>query len=232
MKYIDIQLTDKELWAQFQAKYQAGEYADALALLQTLTPNSKTYVWEKYDAVVATYREKQGTIEDGFKEKPSDLDSSAKYIRYSFDNTTGIFTLSMAFPNGTYYASDSPQKIYKYTQFTISSGGTEQPKSLYVPYTAVPDGDQRGSTDYGTVTSEDETTYPANGEQDGYWYVLVSETAEGGYKGLIAKVLNALTDYIVRVENLNDSTFKADKPPVQANQPTQTTGQLWFQVTN
>ena len=51
-------------------------------------------------------------------------------------------------------------------------------------------------------------------------------------KALTANVLNAITDYIVQVENLNDSTFKADKPPVQANQPTQTTGQLWFQVTN
>ena len=97
MKYIDIQLTDKELWEQFQAKYQAGEYADALALLQTLTPNSEV---------------------------------------------------------------------------------------------------------------------------------------EGGYKGLVAKALNSLTDYIVQVENLNDSTFKADRPPVRVNQPTQTTGQLWFQVTN
>ena len=97
MKYTDIQLTDKELWEQFQTKYQAGEYADALTLLQTLTPNSEV---------------------------------------------------------------------------------------------------------------------------------------EGGYKGLIAKALNTLTDYIVRVENLNDSTFKANRPPVQANQPTQTTGQLWFQVTN
>lgn len=51
-------------------------------------------------------------------------------------------------------------------------------------------------------------------------------------KGLTADVLNAITAYLVQVENLNDSTFKADKPPVQANQPTQTTGELWFQVTN
>ena len=51
-------------------------------------------------------------------------------------------------------------------------------------------------------------------------------------KALTANVLNVITDYIVQVENLNDSTFKADRPLVQANQPTQTTGQLWFQVTN
>ena len=51
-------------------------------------------------------------------------------------------------------------------------------------------------------------------------------------KALTADILNALTDYIVQVEQLNDSTFKADRPPVRVNQPTQTTGQLWFQITN
>lgn len=51
-------------------------------------------------------------------------------------------------------------------------------------------------------------------------------------KALTADVLNAITAYLTQIENLNDSTFKADRPPVQANQPTQTTGQLWFQVTN
>lgn len=51
-------------------------------------------------------------------------------------------------------------------------------------------------------------------------------------KALTADVLNAITAYLTQIENLNDSTFKADRPPVQANQPTQTTGKLWFQVTN
>ena len=51
-------------------------------------------------------------------------------------------------------------------------------------------------------------------------------------KALIADILNALTDYIVQVEQLNDSTFKTDKILCQVNQPTQSTGQVWFQVTN
>ena len=51
-------------------------------------------------------------------------------------------------------------------------------------------------------------------------------------KALTADVLNAITAYLTQIENLNDSTFKTDRPPVQANQPTQTTGKLWFQVTN
>ena len=51
-------------------------------------------------------------------------------------------------------------------------------------------------------------------------------------KALTADILNALTDYIVQVEHLNDSTFKTDKIPCQVNRPTQTTGQVWFEVTN
>ena len=51
-------------------------------------------------------------------------------------------------------------------------------------------------------------------------------------KALTADILNALTDYIVQVEQFNDSTFKTDKILCQVNQPTQTTGQVWFEVTN
>ena len=51
-------------------------------------------------------------------------------------------------------------------------------------------------------------------------------------KSLIADVLNAITDYLVQVENLNDPNFKADRPIVQSSQPVQSTGYLWFQVTN
>ena len=51
-------------------------------------------------------------------------------------------------------------------------------------------------------------------------------------KSLVADVLNTITDYLVQVENLNDSNFKADRPVVQSSQPVQSTGYLWFQVTN
>ena len=51
-------------------------------------------------------------------------------------------------------------------------------------------------------------------------------------KGLVADVLNAITDYLVQVENLNDPNFKANRPVVQSSQPVQSTGYLWFQVTN
>lgn len=51
-------------------------------------------------------------------------------------------------------------------------------------------------------------------------------------KALTADALNAITDYLVQVENLNDSSFKADKIPCQTNQPMQSTGEVWFEVTN
>ena len=51
-------------------------------------------------------------------------------------------------------------------------------------------------------------------------------------KALTADIFNALTDYIVQVEQFNDSTFKTDKILCQVNQPTQSTGQVWFEVTN
>lgn len=34
MKYQDIHLEDKDKWAQFQSLYQAGSYAEAIALLE------------------------------------------------------------------------------------------------------------------------------------------------------------------------------------------------------
>lgn len=51
-------------------------------------------------------------------------------------------------------------------------------------------------------------------------------------KALTADVFNTITSYLVQVENLNDSTFKQDKIPCQAEQPTQSTGEVWFEVAN
>ena len=51
-------------------------------------------------------------------------------------------------------------------------------------------------------------------------------------KALTADILNALTNYIVQAEQLNDSTFKTDKILCQVNQPTQSTGQVWFEISN
>ena len=50
-------------------------------------------------------------------------------------------------------------------------------------------------------------------------------------KALTADVLNALTNYIVQIENTSDSSFKQYRIPCQVEQPTQNTGEVWFEVT-
>ena len=51
MKYTDIQLTDKELWAQFQSLYKSGDYASALAMLQNTQLNSKALIADILNAL-------------------------------------------------------------------------------------------------------------------------------------------------------------------------------------
>ena len=51
-------------------------------------------------------------------------------------------------------------------------------------------------------------------------------------KALTAEMLNALTDYIVQIQNTSDPSFKQDRIPCQAEQPTQQNiGEIWFEVT-
>ena len=59
---------------------------------------------------------------------------------------------------------------------------------------------------------------------------LLQNTQLSG-KGLTAEMLNALTDYIVQIQNISDPSFKQDRIPCQAEQPTQNTGEVWFEVT-
>ena len=62
--------------------------------------------------------------------------------------------------------------------------------------------------------------------------IAILQNTQLNNKALTADILNVLTDYIVQVEQLNDSTFKTDKILCQVNQPIQSTGQVWFEVSN
>ena len=62
--------------------------------------------------------------------------------------------------------------------------------------------------------------------------IAILQNTQLNNKALTAVILNALTEYIVQVEQLNDSTFKTDKILCQVNQPTQSTGQVWFEISN
>lgn len=142
------------------------------------------YVWEKYDAIVDTYKTKLTRYSNGIGSPsiPSDADSSVKYSGYSFDTTTGAFTMTGAGASGKsyYYPSTQPNKIYSVSVTSGSMSGNPGSWNIY-KITPVTDTSHKGETCYGTVTSEDEAAYPSNGEQDGYWYVLVGKTgAESG----------------------------------------------------
>ena len=62
--------------------------------------------------------------------------------------------------------------------------------------------------------------------------LVILQNIQLNNKALTADILNAVTNYIVQVEQLNDSTFKTDKILCQVNQPTQSIGQVWFEVSN
>ena len=50
-------------------------------------------------------------------------------------------------------------------------------------------------------------------------------------KGLTAENLNKLTDFIVQVEGLSDSSFKSNRIPCQLEQPSgQSSGEIWFRI--
>lgn len=137
--------------------------------------DSGVYVWEKYDAT-APYR--AVTNPTGTKEPPSDISGSG-HKEYTIDTVTGVFTLTGEgyddYPK--FYPSASPNRIYELKKMIIANNYHYG----YFTINAVQGDLSKGETCYGTVTSEDEAAYPANGEQDGYWYVLVGKTgAEGG----------------------------------------------------
>lgn len=69
--------------------------------------------------------------------------------------------------------------------------------------------------------------------KDGYFTNTLSMLSDEqlAKKGLTAKLLNDLTDYLVQIQNMKDDTFKQDNIPVQETQPTQNDGEIWFQVT-
>lgn len=117
------------------------------------------YVWEKYDIIADTYKTQQTKYENGIGKNPSipsDADSSVKYSGYSFDTATGTFTMtgSGAITDSYYYPSTQPDKIYKID--VVKGMGASASTGMWTTYkiTAVIDTSQKGSTCYGTVTSE------------------------------------------------------------------------------
>lgn len=148
--------------------------------------DSGAYVWEKYN--ISQYYENDiklyGQTSTKNPDVPPDADTSVKYTVFNLDSETGEYTLSEP-GDGTfpyYCATSSSSKIYYFTQKAVVMPNATSYTTTTTTYTSVL-ANKQGETCYGTVTAEDEAAYPANGEQDGYWYVLVGESAGGGSAG-------------------------------------------------
>lgn len=90
MKYTDIQLTDKELWAQFQSLYQSGNYASALALLQNTQLKDKALTADILNALTDYIVQVEQLNDSTFKadkirvesQVPADLINGQVYFDY------------------------------------------------------------------------------------------------------------------------------------------------------
>ena len=71
MNFKDIQLTDKDLWAQFQSLYQTGDYASALTLLQNSQLSGKSLVADVLNATTSYLVQVESLNDPDFKaDKP------------------------------------------------------------------------------------------------------------------------------------------------------------------
>lgn len=111
---------------------------------------------------------------------------SATCVRIDASNPTGIV--------GLYWLpSAGGNQVGPHVRYYISSyigSGTYVGYHKYntVQYTLV-DGESKGSTSYGQVTSTSSSTYPSNGVQDGYWYESAGSStsySRGSYVGTVS----------------------------------------------
>ncbi len=164
----------------------------------------KLWTWEKHNIDTTTvYVEVTGSTS-------STTRSSAFYVgsTYSLNSSTGQFTVnqttqiansSTGATNATnkYYitltstsGSQTGSTVYKITNATYSSSYRRLTLTLQAIGSQSQTQQSMGSL-IGTVTDADITTYPINGPQDGYWYVLAgipSFTYSGSYNSNVVEM--------------------------------------------
>lgn len=90
MNYKDIQLTDKELWAQFQSLYQSGDYASAFSLLQNTQLTNKALTADVLNAITSYLVQVEELNDPNFKadkiqlsrRPPAGMTSGQVYFRW------------------------------------------------------------------------------------------------------------------------------------------------------
>ena len=172
------------------------------------TKKKTIYTWKKYSVGTTSYykavEEANGTFD-----KPSDANGEYGYEGYELNSQTGEFTLTgVQYTTSTvpsYFSSSSKNKIYKYEKVVIVIFGQQRVFFGYNAINAVQDSKSgQGDTYYGTVTSDSKNSYPANGEQNGYWYVFDSSVESGTECWFELKVLHndSIWGYVTESEHI------------------------------
>lgn len=145
-------------------------------MIYNLPRKAKKYTWYKYDAV-----DNRNIVCDSTKSlvQREYHESDFATVRYyrgitksegTINGTTFVGESNLTTRNKTFKVSDY---FYYYGWYcdrefiTDNSGWT----SVYAYEYRLDNNWAKGSTSYGTVTSEEENTYPENGYYNGYWYV-------------------------------------------------------------
>lgn len=141
---------------------------------------NNVYIWDVYNIAVM-YLEQEST--DGNDTRVNIPNSTTTYYsdNYSFDNTTGTITLknpksiignaetayNVGAFNDYYRTGNASGNEMWYRMMFQSNTYVRAQKKYYSEQT-----ETRGTATGKTVESDDINAYPANGKQDGYWYVL------------------------------------------------------------
>lgn len=142
--------------------------------IDSVTP---VYTWEKWSVeatlVVDSYSDETGGAQ--FMDQIPSTSTWQLGTGFSFNTTTGAYTVTgsaFATINGGGYEGSMDEYVvtvdggdpnwYNVTKYTHTATAA----TSHYEYS-------KGATQYANVTSEDPDAYPANGHQDGYWYVAV-----------------------------------------------------------
>ena len=130
--------------------------------------------WHKYAIASSSgYTDDMGTPEL-VRQNATPINMEEGYTSYSFDFATGEYTLTgelsdLSFYNVVFTLTESTLYYYSHTpwrEYDLCD--------IYrTPHTASYHLDARAGTYIEDVTSESNTTYPADGIQDGYWYTYI-----------------------------------------------------------
>lgn len=180
IKIQDLHIEDKDLWAQFQEKYKAGNYTEAWQLIADTQFNNKKNIESIWNGVTSDLVYVQGLNDEDFgknkirvaTEMPTDIEDGQIWFQLT-NATDGLITI-----NQCTSATDKTNNIlYPKINSTDILGGTDMtaypisPKNVDTAISKLADGIYDVSVTTGTDNKwvqEDGTTFGASGGQTTY----------------------------------------------------------------